>query len=325
MTILVTGGAGFIGSHMADALSERGDEVILLDNLSNGKIEKVAHLVNDGKAQLVTGSVLDEDTVDSLVAKASVVYHLAAIVGLERVCPNPAGTLTTNIDGTRIVLEACRRYGVKAVIASSSETYGKNEKIPLSETDDTIIGSTQVPRWAYAVSKLADEHLAWSMRSDIPIVILRYFNSYGPRVEPTGGSGAVARFIQQAIAGQPLTVFGDGRQARSYAYVSDTVKATIAAGDRLEGVRLNIGHPEETTIDRLAEMVIELTGSSSEITHLDTPLNWGPYEETRRRVPDITKAVSLLGFRLDVDLRTGLTRTIDWMRPRLESGQGKVA
>lgn len=319
MTILVTGGAGFIGSHLVDALVDRGHEIIVLDDLSHGRRENLADHLKGDQVRLVVDSILNQQLCDKLVAKSSLVYHLAAIVGLERVCPNPISTLEVNIAGTHNILDLCRRYGIKVLLASSSEAYGKNEKVPLHEDDDTILGWSKAPRWSYAISKLADEHYAWKMMKDLPIVIVRYFNSYGPRVQPTGGSGVIARFIKQALTGAPITVFGDGQQTRSYTYITDVVEATINAAEKARGEIFNIGNPIETSINELAGLIKKLTGSNSEIVHRSHPKYWGIYEETRRRVPDINRATEYLDFRPTVPLAEGLERTIAWMRPRLDT------
>jgi UDP-glucose 4-epimerase len=316
VTAVVTGGAGFIGSHLVEHLARRGEKVVVIDDLSTGQAENIAHLLNE-RVQLTVGSVLDAGLVEQLVAGASAVYHLAAVVGVDRVCRDPAVTMRVNIEGTRVVLEACARHGAKALIASTSEVYGKNQNVPLGEEDAAILGPTVVPRWSYAISKLANEHLALALQERLPVAIVRYFNSYGPRLDQAGYGSVIARFVGQALQGMPVTVHGDGRQTRSFTYVEDTVDATLAAADLADGGVYNIGSSQETGIKELAEMVREITGSSSQIVHRRVPSVWGRFDQPRRRLPDNSLAVGRLNWRPRVDLPEGLRRTAAWMRPRL--------
>ena len=313
---LITGGAGFIGSNLASALIERGDSVAIIDNLSTGKRENLEALMSANEINLVVGSILDRQILEPLVAEADLVYHLAAVVGVERVCHDPARTLQINIEGTKTLLELGLDFETPVVLASTSEIYGKNDDLPLAEGDNTILGPTTVPRWSYAVSKLADEHLALSLANTIPITIVRYFNCYGPYVDPAGYGSVVARFIDQALRGRPITIYGDGNQTRSFTYVRDSVDGTIAAALRSESDIFNIGCPTETTINELAARVLEMTESKSHIVHQPAPKHLGPFEDQRRRKPDITKAQRKLGFDPGTNLDEGLEQTIAWMRAK---------
>jgi UDP-glucose 4-epimerase len=317
MSVLVTGGAGFIGSNLAEELLVRGSSVTVLDNLSTGRLANIAYLRKYPGFRFVKGNAEDPAIVEQLVSEAAAVFHLAAVVGVPRVCLEPAGTLEVNFGATQTVAEICRKYGVKMILASSSEAYGKNHAKPLKETDDTIIGPSSVPRWAYAVSKLADEYLVRGLMKDQPAVIIRYFNAYGPRMDPIGGSSVVATFIRQALLEQPLTIFGDGNQTRSFIYIQDTVAGTLAAAERPDSGLFNIGRPKETTVNELAEKIIMLSDSISVIEHCDPPPEWGEFEEQRQRLPSIASAQTQLGFKPTIDLENGLIRTIDWMRGEL--------
>jgi UDP-glucose 4-epimerase len=318
MKVLVTGGAGYIGSHLVDRLLADGHEVFVIDNLFTGKIANVEHNLGHERFHFVNDSILHIATMEELVRQVQLIYHLAAVVGVKHVIDNPLQGILTNVRGTEIVLELADRYWRKVVIASSSEVYGKLEKAPLAEEDDSILGPTAVGRWSYALAKAIDEHLAFAYYDKgLPVSIIRYFNSYGPRLDPRGYGSVIAKFIGQALAGKPLTVFSDGQQTRCFTYIDDTIEGSIlvATLKEGEGQSFNIGNNQETTILELAEKVKELTGSASEILHLSYSDAYGSgFEETRRRVPDVSKAERLLGFRARVPLEEGLPRTLAWFK-----------
>jgi len=318
MKVIVTGGAGYIGSHLTDALIAADHTVTVLDNLSTGKMGNIQHLLGHARFHFVCDSILNTGLMDRLVSEADVVFHLAATVGVKYVVEDPLQCIVTNVRGTEVVLEAAYRYWRRVVIASSSEVYGKSEKVPLSEEDDSLLGPTAVGRWSYALAKALDEHLAFAYhRQGLPVSVVRFFNSYGPRLDPRGYGSVVARFIGQALAGQPMTVFDDGRQTRCMTYVEDTVRGTLLAATlpQAEGKAFNIGNDRETSILDLAEMVRQVTGSQSEIKHVTYSQAYGPrFEETRRRVPDTGRARQVLGFEARVSLEEGLRRTVAWFR-----------
>ena len=318
MRILITGGAGYIGSHLADALIDAGHQVTVLDNLSTGRLTNISHLLGHTRFRLICDSILNARLVDQLVAEADVVYHLAATVGVKHVVEDPLKCIVANVRGTEVVLESAYRYWRRVVVASSSEVYGKSEKAPLSEDDDSVLGPTAVGRWSYALSKAVDEHLAFAYhRQGLPASVVRYFNSYGPRLDPRGYGSVVARFVNQALDGQPITVYDDGRQTRCFTYIDDTVNGTLLVSTlaEAEGKTFNIGNDRETSILELAHMVRDMVDTELEIRHVPYAQAYGPhFEETRRRVPDTQRARDLLGFEANVPLEDGLQRTIDWFR-----------
>ena len=318
MKILVTGGAGFIGSHLVDALRRAEHEVWVLDDLSTGSVESIRHHLQAQGFRFIHDSILNVSCVDSLLADADLVYHLAAVVGVRHVVSDPLRAILTNVRGTENVLTAAARYWRRVVIVSSSEVYGRSDGHPLSEEDDRVLGPTFVNRWAYSSSKAIDEHLAWAYHEKgLPVSVVRYFNSYGPRLNEDGYGSVVANFIRQALLGEPITVHGDGRQTRSFTYVTDTVNGTILAGERLEaiGEAFNIGNPVETSMLDLAALIKRLVGSDSAIIHVPYEDYFGQrHEDTPRRCPDIAKASRLLGFSPRVPLAEGLQQTMEWCR-----------
>lgn len=318
MRILVTGGAGFIGSNLVDVLMEQGHEVTVLDNLSVGKIANIEHHLESEHFHFVNDTILNVTTLERLVRQADLIYHLAAVVGPKYVVEDPLGTIVTNVRGTENVLELAFKYWVKTVIASSSEIYGKSTAVPLGEDDDRILGPTTVGRWSYSDAKAIDEYFALAYaKKGLPVAIVRYFNAYGPRLDPRGYGSVIARFFTQALRGEPLTIYDDGQQTRCFTYVADTIRGTILAATVKEAVGqvFNIGSNRETTILELAALIRRLTGSASEIVHVPYETAYGPdFEETRRRVPDVTRAREVLGFEAQIALEEGLRRTLGWFR-----------
>lgn len=294
---LITGGSGFIGSHLADALLARGDSVIALDNLSTGRLE---NLRPHPGLRFVHGSVLDELMVDELVHRCDVVVHMAAAVGVKLIVEQPLRSLTTNIRGSEIVIEAAHRYRKKILITSTSEIYGKNSSGALREDADRILGSPAVVRWAYSTSKAVDEILANAYHKErgLPTVIVRLFNTVGPRQSPTYGM-VIPSLVRQALSAMPLTVFGDGTQTRCFAHVADIVDALLRLldEDRAVGETFNIGSSDEVSITELAKLIIEFTGSTSGVEFIPYSQAYEQgFEDMTRRVPDTAKLRALTGW-----------------------------
>lgn len=318
MEVLVTGGAGYIGSHLVDRLVEAGHEVSVLDDLSSGRRGNIDAALATGSARLIEGSILDEELVGKLAGESELVFHLAAAVGVSMIVDDPLKALNVNTRGTEAVLGACFRHGVKVLLASTSEIYGKTGKVPFCEEDDRVLGPTTVHRWGYSTSKAFDEHLALAYADQgLRVSIVRYFNSYGPRLDPQGYGSVVANFMRQALAGEPLTVHGDGRQTRCFTYIDDTVSGTLAAGTNpaAEGRVYNLGTTDEIEILALAKKIRDLVESNSEIELTPYEAYYGPgFEDTRRRLPNIERARDELGWMANVSLDTGLEQTLDWWR-----------
>jgi UDP-glucose 4-epimerase len=307
MRVLVTGGAGFVGSHLCELLIEQGHSVVVVDDLSTGRIENVAHLEKTGRLRIVVDSVAKDALVEDAVKECDRVYHLAAAVGVRLILEQPTRTIETNIQGTEVVLRHASRHRRPVLITSTSEVYGKSDQVPFREEDDVILGPTHRQRWAYAASKMVDEFLAlayWTEKR-LPVVIARLFNTVGAR--QTGRYGMVIpRLVSQALAGKPLTVYGDGEQSRCFGSVRDVVSGLtrLMECEAAIGQVVNLGNPEEITINALAKLILEVTGSKSPITHVpyDQAFAEG-FEDMRRRVPDVTKAAKLVGFQPKVRLR----------------------
>jgi UDP-glucose 4-epimerase len=319
--VLVTGGAGFIGSHLVERLIARGDVVAVLDDLSTGRRENLSSVMNTPLFRLVEGTVLDEPLVDGLVAQAEVVYHLAAAVGVAHVLRHPLASLETNIRGTENVLRACDRQQRQVLIASTSEVYGKNDKDALGEDDDRTLGSARLSRWFYAAAKSIDEAFALAYFADrgLPVIVVRLFNTVGARQRGHYGM-VVPRFVRWALDGEPLRVYGDGQQSRCFTNVHDVVRALVTLMDTpsAAGEIFNIGQPREIRILELAQRVVELTESRSEIKLVpyDDAEAYGEraagYEDMRRRVPDISKLEAFTGFRPSIGLDQTLREVIDY-------------
>ncbi len=306
MRALITGGAGFIGSHLADRLLARGDQVVLLDDLSTGRLSNIADLERDSDAEFVLGSVLNVDLVDHVASRVDVIYHLAAAVGVNLIVEKPLESLMTNIRGTETVIEKAHKYDKRVLVASTSEIYGKNTSDRLSEDDDRILGSPLKSRWSYSEAKAIDEILAYTYwrEKGLETVIVRLFNTVGPR--QTGSYGMVIpRFVTQALRGEPLTVFGDGTQTRCFCSVHDVVGGILALSDHPEalGRVFNLGGTEEVSMAALAERIVRLVGSSSAIEFIpyDVAYEEG-FEDMERRVPDTSRAHKLVGFAPTSDL-----------------------
>jgi UDP-glucose 4-epimerase len=323
LRVLITGGAGFIGSHLADAYLERGDEVLVIDDLSTGTIENIRHLKNNPRFHYTIDSVHNQPVTAELVDQSDVVVHLAAAVGVKLIIESPVRTIETNVRGTEVVLALANKKKKRVMIASTSEVYGLSADVPFREDGNLVMGATTKGRWSYACSKAIDEFLAlayWREKK-LPTTIVRLFNTVGPR--QTGRYGMVIpTFVKQALAGRPITVYGDGKQTRCFGFVGDVVGALMKLMDRSDSVGqvYNIGSNEEISILQLAEKVKELTNSDSEIVFVpyDEAYEEG-FEDMPRRVPDITKINQLVGFRPEMTLEGILQSVISFHSGRPSS------
>ncbi len=318
MRALITGGAGFIGSHLSEALLDAGHQVLLLDNLSTGSIDNIAHLKGRPGFEYFIDSVENEGLLAELIDRSEVVFHFAAAVGVKLIVEQPVHTIETNVHGTEVVLKHANKKKKLVVIASTSEVYGKSEQVPFREDSDLVLGPTPKHRWAYACSKAIDEFLAlayWKERK-LPVIIVRFFNTVGPR--QTGQYGMVIpNFVRQALAGEPITVFGDGTQSRSFTHVTDVVQALLklVVEPAAVGQVINIGNIEEVTIRHLAERVRTLSGSESiiKLVPYDEAYESG-FEDMPRRVPDLSKAERMIGYKPQHSLDDILVQVIDYFR-----------
>ncbi len=314
MRVFITGGAGFIGSHLCDALVAEGKEVTILDNLSSGSKKNIAHL--EGKIKVFQGDIRDQKLIESLVAESDLVLHMAAALGVDNILENPIESISTNFYGSEIVINAATKYDKRIVIASTSEIYGKNPKQPLSETDDRIIGSPQKIRWSYSDAKALEEATAYFlyMTKKLKVTTVRFFNTVGPR--QTGKYGMVIpRFVKAAIENKPLKVFGDGSQSRVFCHIEDTVKAVLllASNNESIGEVFNIGGKGEITILDLAKMVIKQTNSKSDIAFINYEDAYAVgFEDMARRVPDISKITSLTGWEPKINLKTIISNVANY-------------
>lgn len=319
--VLITGGAGFIGSNLAERFLVDGHEVTVIDNLSTGRVENIKHLEGDGNFKFVKDTILNDRTMRVLVGHCDVVYHLAAAVGVKLIVDDPVRTIETNIYGTEVLLKLANEFKRPVFIASTSEVYGKSENVPFSENDDTVFGATNLPRWSYGCSKAIDEFLALAYHKQfgLDVVIGRFFNTIGPRQSGQYGM-VVPRFIEAALKDENLKVYGDGSQSRCFCYVDDVVDGTIGLmklADSSVGV-YNIGSTEEVSIKQLAEIIVELTKSKSEIDFVPYEKAYGAnFDDMTRRVPSIEKIKNLTGFEPKKNLKEALEAIIDDFRKKV--------
>ncbi|HYC93788.1 MAG TPA: GDP-mannose 4,6-dehydratase [Thermoanaerobaculia bacterium] len=321
MRVLITGGAGFIGSHLCDAYLERGDEVHIIDDLSTGSIDNIQHLKKHPRFHYTIDTVQNWPVLAELVDTCDVIFHMAAAVGVKLIVESPVRTIETNVRGTEIVLAAANKKKKKVLVASTSEVYGLSAEVPFREDGNLVMGATTKGRWSYACSKAIDEFLAlayWREKK-LPTIVVRLFNTVGPR--QTGQYGMVIpTLVKQAIAGKPLTVYGDGKQTRCFGYVGDVVGALVKLVDHHDAVGqvFNIGSNQEISIGQLAERIKELTQSESEIVHIPyTEAYEEGFEDMPRRVPDITKIGNLIGYKPQTDLDGILRQVIAYHSERI--------
>ena len=318
MKILITGGAGFIGSHLAERLLSQKQEVVIIDDFSTGRYENIAHLVDHHRVKLIVDTIMNHAMMERLIQECNVVFHLAASVGVKRIVNQPVNTIETNVLGSHTVLNLAAKYNRKVILFSTSEVYGKNEGVPYKESDDCVFGSTQKSRWSYGCTKALDEFLglAYHKEQGLPIIIVRIFNMIG--IRQTGRYGMVVpTFIRQALNELPLTVYGDGTQSRCFTFVSDMIEGLLELYQHpgAIGEIFNIGSMEEITIEALAKKIISKTASKSEIVHIPYKEAYEEgFEDMIKRRPDISKIQKLTGFQLKTDLDSALDTIIAYER-----------
>lgn len=321
MKILVTGGAGFIGSHLVERLLDLGHHVWTLDDLSTGRPEFLNKVMTNSHHTFVHDSITNRETIRKLIDNCEAVFHLAAVLGVKNTVENPLKVIEGNIDGTRNILESAYQKRVKVVLASTSEIYGKNDKLPFKEDSDRVLGAPSIHRWCYATAKAIDEHMGFAYsEKGLPVTIIRYFNIYGPRQTSSQYGGVVARFIRAALHNQPIEVYGDGTQSRCFTFIDDAVSGTVASLEsRANGLAFNIGSEEPISVQELATAIRRLAGSSSPIVRVPYEAAYGPgYEDMPARMPDLSRSGSVLGFKQTVTLEDGLKRTIEWYRKNIK-------
>jgi len=319
---LVTGGAGFIGSHLCEHLLACGQRVVVVDDLSTGSLSNIQHLLSNSNFKFIQGSVRDEDLMGEVIDKCDCIYHLAAAVGVNLIIERPVHTIETNIHGTEVVLSIAHQFGKKVLITSTSEVYGKNEKVPFRENDDMVLGSTKFSRWSYACSKAIDEFLAlaYHRQYNLSVIIVRLFNTIGPR--QTGRYGMVVpRFVDWALKNEPLLIYGSGKQSRSFTYVSDVVRAITALMEleKSNGDVFNVGSEEEISIEELADKIIEKTHSSSKKKYIPYSEAYGQgFDDMQRRLPCLNKINRAIGYKPQVSLEQMLEKIITDKRGKNE-------
>lgn len=322
MKALVTGGAGFIGSHLCERLLEKGWDVSVIDDLSTGRLSNIAEITDNPRFKFVEGSVRDVKVMEGLVGECDAIFHLAAAVGVQLIVDRPVHTIETNIHGTEVVLEIANRFKKKVLIASTSEVYGKNEQVPFCEDDDTVLGSTRFSRWSYACSKAIDEFLAFAYHDQfaLDVVVVRIFNTIGPRQVGQYGM-VVPRFIQWALKNEPVLIYGDGRQSRCFVHVGDVVEGLIGLikSDNAAGSVYNIGSDEEITIEGLADLIITKTGSKSEKRFVSYEKAYGKaFDDMVRRVPSLERIRGQIGYEPGKNLEQTLEIIINYFKETKE-------
>ncbi len=322
MKALITGGAGFIGSHLSERLLQTGHEVIVIDNLSTGSLDNIKHLQNNPKFEFIYDNVRNSEIMHVLIDRCDVIFHLAAAVGVQLIVDDPVHTIETNIHGSEVVLSIANKFRKKTLIASTSEVYGKSEAVPFKEDDDTVLGSTKFSRWAYACSKAIDEFLglAYYEQFGLPVIITRFFNTVGPR--QTGRYGMVIpRFVERALKNEPIMIYGTGKQARCFGYVGDIVEGAIALmnSPKASGRVYNIGSQEEITIENLAKKITEMTRSKSELKYIPYEEAYGkPFDDMMRRVPCLDRLQETIGFKPETKLDIILLKVIEDIRQKFK-------
>ena len=315
MKVLITGGTGFLGSHLAEAFLERGAEVLVMDTAGTAKIE---HLMSNPRLEYHNASLLNPDVIDRLMRGVELVYHMGAVVGVEHYVTDPFKVLNVNVNGTQNILAAAMEHGARVVFGSTSEVYGRNPKVPYEEYDDRVLGSTSIDRWCYSTSKAVGEHFCFAYhKKGLLVTIVRYFNIYGPRLDAIDLGRVVTIFMGQVLRGDDVTVVGDGSQTRCFTYVSDAIRATVQAGLKGEAIGgiFNIGTDEEISILDFARAMIDAAHSRSSIRFVTQQSVYGKsYEDVQRRVPNNRRMREILGVVPEISLREGLRRTIEWFR-----------
>jgi len=318
MKILITGGAGFIGSHLADELLDRGNKVHVIDNLSAGSLSNISHLMKHRNFTCTIDTIMNEKVMNKLIKNSDCIYHLAAAVGVKLIMERPLETIETNVKGTEAVLRIANKYKKKVLITSTSEIYGNHVQHKLSEDDNRVMGSVKKWRWAYASSKTIDEFLAFAyyIEKKLPVVLVRLFNTVGPRQTSAYGM-VMPNFVQSALLGKPIVVYGDGKQTRSFAYVNDAVKGMIGLMEHAKAVGdvFNIGGEEEVSINNLAKRIKKRVNGNSKIVHIPYEKAYGKgFEDMRRRIPDTSKAKKLIGYKPSINLDGIIEQVVDYFK-----------
>lgn len=327
MKVLITGGGGFLGSHLGDAFLARGDEVVALDI---GPDFKVRHNLENPRFKYIKDSIFDTDLLHSLINRCDLIYHLAAVVGVEHYVADPYSVLNVNVNGTQNVLKLAHRYEKRVVFASTSEVYGKSKDVPFKEDGDRTLGATSIDRWCYSTSKAVGEHFCFAYQKlGLPMSIVRFFNIYGPRLDKIDVGRVITIFMGQLLRGEDITVIGDGKQTRAFTYVEDAIRALVKAGTEREalGGVFNIGTDRETSILELAEAMIKaIPGSKSKVRFVTQKQVYGDsYEDVPRRVPDITRMRKILGIEPKTPLEEGVRKTVEWFKTEIEGAAGKAS